>query len=175
MQILVRQMQEVDIDGAASVHGRAFPRQKESRAWIECNFRAYPRMQHFVALAADRVVGLIYWTQKSGFRTEVVLELEQLAVDPDYQGQGIGKLLITSSLPMVCEQLRERGARLKHVLVNTRTDNFAQKLYRDTLGAEVEATIKSLFSGDEVFMIARNIDQSEYGRRLGVGSDSSAG
>ena len=44
---------------------------------------------------------------------------------------------------------------LKAVVVTTRADNAAQKLYRKTLGAEVEATIASLYSGDEVLMVAR--------------------
>jgi ribosomal protein S18 acetylase RimI-like enzyme len=158
LDITIRRMTEEDLDGAARVHSLAFVRQRESRAWIECNFRAYPRMQYFVAEVEGRVVGLIHWSQKSGFRLEAVLELEQLAVDPACQGQGIGRRLIQETLPLVKAQLAERGARLKHILVNTRADNYAQKLYRDTLGAEVEATIPALFSGDEVYMVARNVD-----------------
>jgi ribosomal protein S18 acetylase RimI-like enzyme len=42
-------------------------------------------------------------------------------------------------------------------LVSTRTDNQAQKLYRKVLGAEVEATIKNLYSADEVYMVARHV------------------
>ena len=34
--------------------------------------------------------------QKSGFRPEVVLELEQIAVTPTCQGNGVGSALITS-------------------------------------------------------------------------------
>jgi ribosomal protein S18 acetylase RimI-like enzyme len=157
MDIDVRKMNADDIEGVARVHALAFLRQNESCAWIECNFRAYPRMQHFVAEAAGRIVGYIHWTQKSGFRSEVVLELEQLAVDPICQGQGIGRQLIVRSLPQVRAQLRERGARLKHVMVTTRTDNHAQELYRRTLGAEVETILRDLYSGDEVLMIARNL------------------
>ncbi len=36
-------------------------------------------------------------------------------------------------------------------------DNYAQQIYQKLLGAEVEMTIKSLYSADEVFMIARNV------------------
>ena len=39
----------------------------------------------------------------------------------------------------------------------TRSDNGAQKLYRTALGAEVVATISSLYSGDEVLMVARKV------------------
>ena len=40
--------------------------------------------------------------------------------------------------------------------VTTGVGNEAQRLYRDTLGAEVEATICGLFGGAEAIMIARN-------------------
>ena len=57
---------------------------------------------------------------------------------------------------MVANQLSERGARLKAVVVTTRAENSAQGLYRKTLGAQVEAVISNLYSADEVIMIARN-------------------
>lgn len=95
---------------------------------------------------------------KSGFRPEAVIELEQLAVSPDYQGKGIGRRLITDSLPLMKQQAAEKQSVLKHILVTTRADNHAQELYKSTLGAEVEATISNLYSADEVLMIARNIE-----------------
>jgi ribosomal protein S18 acetylase RimI-like enzyme len=82
--------------------------------------------------------------------------LEQIAVAPSEQRQGIGEALIRQSLPDVAVQLAERGATLNAVLVSTRTDNQAQRLYRKALGAEVEATIPSLYSADEVIMVARD-------------------
>lgn len=166
MQVTVRRMTDGDIEDVAQIHQRAFTRQHDSRAWIECNYRAYPRMQYFVAETEERIAGWIHWTEKSGFRSEVVLELEQLAVDPDFQGRGVGKQLIKLSIPQFDEHIRERGARLKHIMVNTRADNYAQRLYRNTLGAEVEATIKDLYSADEVFMVARNFEESEQGKQL---------
>ena len=129
-----------------------------SREWIECNYGAFPRMQYYVAEEGSTVLGFIHWTQRSGFRPQAVLELEQLAVHPERQGQGIGTALIRQSLGMVKEQLRARDAIVKHIVVTTRIDNQAQKLYRKTLGVEVEATIRDLYSADEVFMVARNID-----------------
>jgi hypothetical protein len=66
--------------------------------------------------------------------------------------------LITESLPLVRSELDKRGARLKHIIVTTRADNYVQKLYQKTLGVETEATITDLYSADEVFMIRRDID-----------------
>lgn len=158
MEIIVRRMCPSDMEGVARVHERAFPRQRYSREWVECNFRAFPRMQYFVAEEVGRVAGYIHWSHKSGFRPEVVLELEQIAVHPDSQGRGIGEALIINSLPEVCLQLKEMGAGLKHIIVTTRADNAAQELYRKTLGAEIEAVIKSLYSSDEVLMVARFVE-----------------
>ena len=103
-----------------------------------------------------KIAGFIEWMQKSGWRQEAVLELEQLAVDPRHQGRGLGRLLIERSLPLVANQLAQRGAKIKHVMVTTRADNFARRLYSSTLNARVEATLENLYSADEVIMIARD-------------------
>lgn len=154
----IRRFEKYDLEATAEVHGKAFIRQKMSYEWIECNSKAFPKSQIFVAENKNKeIVGYIHWCQKSGFRPEVVLELEQLAVHPTYQGKGIGTKLVTESLPLVQEQLKTRNAIIKHIVVTTRADNFAQRLYIKTLKAEVEATINNLYSADEVFMIARNI------------------
>ncbi|MBW3569977.1 MAG: GNAT family N-acetyltransferase [Gemmatimonadetes bacterium] len=153
---VIRPLLQPDLSAVAEIHARTFPRQRHSREWIECNWRAFPRMQYFVAAENEQALGFIHWSQKSGFREQVVLELEQIGVHPAHQGRGIGERLIRESLPQVVEHLRARGAQLKHVLVTTRADNQAQRLYRRCLGAEVEATLTNLYSADEVVMIARN-------------------
>ena len=153
----IRHMEIKDLPKASLVHKEAFVRQQYSLEWLECNINAYPRMLSFVAEVNDSIVGYIIWNQKSGFRSEAVIELEQIAVLPNLHGQGIGRNLIEQTLPFVKYQLTKQGAVLKHITVNTRADNHAQKLYRDTLGAEVEATITNLYSADEVFMVARNV------------------
>ncbi|MEZ8119075.1 GNAT family N-acetyltransferase [Vibrio splendidus] len=152
-------MTEADLDGAALVHQATFVRQHNSKTWLQCNLNAAPRFLNFVAESEGEVVGYIIWVQKSGFRREAVLELEQLAVLPSAQGQGLGKTLILDSLSQVKQYLADQGSMLKHVLVTTRADNFAQKLYQSTLGAEIETTISNLYSADEVLMIARNVGE----------------
>jgi ribosomal protein S18 acetylase RimI-like enzyme len=154
----IRPLQKQDIEKTARVHEAAFARQTMSNEWIKSNVKAFPRVQYYVAEAPDNeIVGYIHWSQKSGFRLEVVLELEQIAVLPEHHGKGIGTRLIKESLPQVHCQLASRDAKVKHIIVSTRSDNYAQKLYQKTIGAEVEATIRNLYSADEVFMIARNI------------------
>jgi len=151
-------MAECDITKVVSIHEIAFPRQQLSAEWISCNHNCYPRIQLYVARNAQKdLVGYIQWSQKSGFRKEVVLELEQMAVHPKYQRQGIGHQLITESLPLVQNQLKSRKASIKHIIVTTRADNHAQRLYTKALNAKVEASILSLYSGEEVVMVARDV------------------
>lgn len=158
----IRLFEKEDLAATAKVHETAFVRQKMSREWIECNSSSYPLSQIFVAEKENKeIIGYIQWCQKSGFRPEVVLELVQLAVHPSSQNRGVGTKLIMKSLPLVQEQLKSRQAKVKHIIVTTRADNYAQKLYKKTLNAKVEATITNLYSDDEVFMISRNIEIKE--------------
>jgi ribosomal protein S18 acetylase RimI-like enzyme len=140
--IFVRRLTEADLAAVAQIHADAFPRQKHSAQWVECNARALPRMRYYVAESEARIRGFVLWTEKSGFRDKVVLELEQIAVAPSEQRRGIGEALIRKSLPDIAAQLAERGAALNAVVVSTRADNQAQRLYRNALGAEVEATVR---------------------------------
>jgi ribosomal protein S18 acetylase RimI-like enzyme len=145
-----------DTLAVSRVHAEAFPRQTLSDLWITCNFNAFPRIRLFIAEIDKEIVGYIQWTEKSGFRKEVILELEQIAVLPSYQSQGFGTALISRSLPLLQDELEKRQAHIKHILVSTRTDNKSQKLYSKTLHASPEAIIRNLFSADEVLMISRN-------------------
>lgn len=150
-------MNETDVIGASLVHEATFTRQQSSSKWIECNLKAYPRLLCYVAVEAKNIIGYIIWSQKSGFRKEAVVELEQIAVMPKYQCKGIGSSLIKRTLPEIKSVLNDNNSTLKHIIVTTRADNHAQKLYKKILGAEVEATISELYSADEVLMVARNV------------------
>lgn len=154
----VRLMEKTDLENAAEIHRLTFVRQQNSLKWIQCNFNAFPRLLNFVAEKEGKILGYIIWIQKSGFRPQAVIELEQLAVSPNFQNQGVGRQLITESLALVNNHLSLNGSTLKHILVTTRADNFALQLYKSTLGAEIETTITNLYSDDEVLMIARNVN-----------------
>ncbi|MBA3815993.1 MAG: GNAT family N-acetyltransferase [Parachlamydiaceae bacterium] len=144
-----------DLANVAKIHHKAFSRQLHSEEWLLCNFNAYPRIRLFVAEEKE-ILGYVQWIEKSGFRREVVLELEQIAVLPSKQKQGVGSLLISESLKIIKKELKQRDATIKHILVTTRTDNEAQKLYKKVLNAQAEVVITNLFSADEVLLIARN-------------------
>lgn len=153
----IRAMIEQDLLDVTKIHKEAFSRQLHSEQWISCNFKAYPRIRLFVAEDDGMLLGYVQWIEKSGFRKEVVLELEQIAVLLSKQKQGIGSSLISESLKSIKEELNQRNATIKHFLVSTRTDNEAQKIYKKILNAQSEVIVPNLFSADEVLMISRNL------------------
>lgn len=153
-KILVQLVTQEQISAIAHIHEQVFTRQTQSQTWIQCSFNAFPKNMLYCAMIADKPVGYIIWTQKSGFRNDVVLELEQLAVLPDYQGQGVATALIEQSLQQVKAYLTSQNAKLKYLMVTTQSDNPAQKLYQKTLGVNVVANIPKLFTSDEVVMLA---------------------
>lgn len=105
----------------------------------------------------DKVIGYIQWIQKSGFRQESVIELEQIAVMETQQHKGIGTSLIEKSLGYIKEYLADSNSNLKAILVSTRTDNAAKLLYEKVLKAKEIAVIRDLYSDDEVIMLAKGI------------------
>lgn len=151
-------MHHNDIKSVAKIHSEQFSRQHSSIKWTSCNFAAFPRIMIFVARdEKDNVVGYIQWLQKSGFRKEAVIELEQIAVSKCYQSMGIGTKLINESLQLIKYYLGDTSSVLKAIMVTTSTDNAAKSLYQRVLGAKTVATINDLFSNDEVIMVAREL------------------
>lgn len=152
---IIRTMQDSDAIGAAHVHELAFPRQTQSLEWVRCNLAARPKCLAYVCETNAEILAYAFWTQRSGFRPSAVLELEQIAVRPDRQRQGIATRLVRESLELARAALASRGARVKAITISTRTDNDALRLYERALGAKHVATIPDLYSGDEAILVAR--------------------
>lgn len=158
MAVIILPMHHDDIEAVAKVHSERFLRQRDSIQWISCNFAAFPRILMFVARdEADSVIGYIQWIQKSGFRQQSVIELEQIAILKNQQGKGIGTLLIKKSLEHIKDYLSDSGSILKAILVSTRADNAARLLYEKALKAKEIAYIKDLYSHDEIIMLANEV------------------
>lgn len=155
MAILVRFAVPEDIPAIAEIHKSSFPRQRDSHDWVASTIAAGPRLLACVLVSNETIAGYIFWAQKAGIRPAAVLELEQIAVAPQVRNQGFGGTLIRDSLALVTSMLEQNQQSVSRILVSTRTDNAAQKLYTRVLGAAVEAELSGLYSGNEVFMVAR--------------------
>lgn len=157
--VQVRRMRQADITTVAELHALVFPRQTFSQEWIECTFRSFPMSQMFVAERDGKILGFLIWTEKSGFRKDAYVELVQGGTDPTYQGKGICTSLVESSMRMVADKIAERGAVLKTIIVNTRADNhFALNIAKNVLKAEPVAVVPGVFTADEVYLVAHNVD-----------------
>lgn len=128
------------------------------RKWIALKHNSYPINQFFVGTLQGKIIGYINWVELGGFRKEAVFELDQIAVTPDCQGRGLGKMIIKQSLKGVVSYLKGRKSALKLVKVTTGITNEAQKLYKDALDAKPVATIPDFFRTDEVILVARRRD-----------------
>lgn len=100
-------------------------------------------------------MGYILWYFKGGWRKESVLELEQIAIRPFYQGKGCGSRLIRESFEKIKNYLKKEKRTLKAILVTTGTEQKAKRIYEKVLEAKAEAKIKNLFRDDEIIMIRR--------------------
>ena len=156
--MIVNYCKKEDIAAIARIASQCFSGMKDlkkARLWITCNFKAFPRARYFVAKDGAKIIGYILWLEKGGFRKEAALELEQIAVEPARQGQGVATKMINDSLASIKKELKKQGRQLKLVEATTGTDNKAQELYKKTLGARPECVLKNFFRGDEVIMISR--------------------
>lgn len=150
-----------DLGGIVKIALDCFPQDNKnadkSRIWHKSGLLSdNKKIKYWLAEDNGRIVGYIAWYLKGGFNSGVC-ELEQVGVHSSQQGKGVGTQLIKESFKAFKELVKsEYGVEIKMVEVTTSTENKAQKLYQKALGAEVEATVKNLFHGnDEVIMVAR--------------------
>lgn len=151
--ISVRLAVPTDAEDIAAVHQETFVRQQRSLDWIRAGLAAYPRLMTYVVCTDGQIAGYAVWAQKSGFREQAVLELEQAAVRPHMQGQGLGKTLLQQSLAQVRHELGRNGQTLKALWVGTAADNPAQKLYQNVLGVQTVAALPGLYRQPELIML----------------------
>lgn len=155
----VRRLEAADIPQAAEVHRLAFPRQGHNLEWVKCCFASFPKSQCFVAEVEGKMVGLMICTEKSGFRKEAIIDVEQGCVLPEYQGKGIGTSLLMQALPMIAALISERGDVLTTLYGNTRADNALAVGISKTFGAEVVSRVSGIFPADEIFVVVRDVSK----------------
>ena len=117
--ISVRRAKGSDLSCIARVNAAVFlghkSEEESAQEWAKCLFRAFPLYQYFVATGAGGgVAGYIGWQIHGGFlRAEPVVELEQIGVDPAYQGKGCGSALLKESMKEVISWVRARNNRIE--------------------------------------------------------------
>jgi len=116
--ITVRRAEEKDLPTMAKINAKVFAGDRDNvesaEKWMRCFFNAFPLYQYFVIEIGDIIAGYIGWQFHGGFlRSAPVIELEQIGVSRDYQGQGLGSLLIDKSMKEVVRWCRENNNRIE--------------------------------------------------------------
>ena len=122
-EILVRRAGDADAAAAAGVwlrsYSAALPTVRrahsddEVREWFRTVVIPGPELETWVAVAGDRVVGLLVMSDTF---------VEQLYLDPDFRGRGIGDRLVN-----LAKRLRPRGLELWTFQVNGPARRFYER------------------------------------------------
>tara|TARA_R110000868_G_scaffold202212_1_gene449745 strand:- start:1021 stop:1488 length:468 start_codon:yes stop_codon:yes gene_type:complete len=153
--MIIRLATEQDIGSISQIYLHCFPNERNHLLWITSSFKSFPRSAYFVVEQQGIIKGYILWCVKNGFRESTIIELEQLAVDTQYSGKGIGRQLIADSFKQFKQHVAETGHKVGAVMVTTTEGNYAEKLYISTLNVSRAAILSGYASGNEVILYTR--------------------
>jgi ribosomal protein S18 acetylase RimI-like enzyme len=153
----IRAATELDIELISAVYEKCFPEERNHLIWIQSSFASFPRGVYYVLEQQETVVGYILWCVKNGFRDSTVIELEQVAIYPQYSGQGLGRKLIDYSFESFKKHVENTGYQVGAVMVTTTEGNFAENLYRSTLKVSTAAILPGYASGNEIILYNNSI------------------
>lgn len=153
----IRAAIEQDVKSISQVYLDCFPEERNHFLWIQSSFNSFPRGVYYVAELQESIVGYILWCVKNGFRDSTIIELEQVAIDPEHSGEGLGRKLIEQSFESFKEHVENYGHQVGAVMVTTTEGNHAENLYKSTLNVSRAAILPGYASGDEVILYNNSI------------------
>ncbi len=159
---MIRPADQKDISAIAEINKQGFSGNAAGNAakrWVKANFAQREKYRYFVVEADDKVTGYIGWEIKGGFmRKTPVVELQQLAVLPDFRGKGIGTGLINESLPQVKLWIKQvnPAAEKVRIFVWTKKDNGpAKKIYQKI--SNLDRTYeRNIYDSDEIMLLGEH-------------------
>ena len=154
----IRLATEHDVDPISQIYLSCFPDERNHLLWVTSSFNSFPRGVYYVVEQQGIVAGYILWCVKNGFRDATIIELEQVAVDPEYSGTGLGRRLIVDSFQRFKQHVEDTGHRVGAVMVTTTQGNYAESLYKSTLNVSRAAILSGYASGNEVILYNNSID-----------------
>lgn len=154
----IRTATEHDIDSIAQIYSKCFVHERDHLVWITSSFNSFPRGVYYVVEQQGVIAGYILWCVKNGFREATIIELEQIAVDPQSSGTGLGRSLITDSFEKFKQHVEDTGHEVGAVMVTTTEGHYAENLYISTLNVSRAAILCGYASGNEVILYNNSIE-----------------
>jgi ribosomal protein S18 acetylase RimI-like enzyme len=154
----IRLATEHDLDPISQVYSECFPDERNHLLWIKSSFNSFPRGVYYVVEQQGVIAGYILWCVKNGFREATIIELEQIAVYPQYGRAGLGRRLITDSFEQFKQHVEDTGNKVGAVMVTTTEGNYAENLYKSTLNVSRAAMLKGYASGNELILFNNFIE-----------------
>lgn len=155
---MIRKATQHDLPLIANMNRQGFSGNKPegmAEKWVSSHFAQGDQYHYFVFEQDAKAVGYISWEVRGGFARGVpVIELDQLGVDENYRGQGIGTMLMSETFEMMKAWIKQQqpGAKEMRVMVwclkgNDKALAIYEKLCNDGIKGE-----RSIYSTDEVML-----------------------
>ena len=148
----IRTATEHDIDSISQIYSKCFVNERDHLVWITSSFNSFPRGVYYVVEQQGVIAGYILWCVKNGFREATIVELEQIAVDPQYGGTGLGRRLISDSFEKFKRHVEDTGNKVGAVMVTTTEGHYAENLYKSTLNVSRAAVLAGYGCGNEIIL-----------------------
>jgi predicted N-acetyltransferase YhbS len=153
----IRQATQNDIEGISHIYLTCFPNERNHSMWVKSSLNSFPRAVYYVIEQHGVIAGYILWCVKNGFRDATIAELEQIAVDPQHSGNGLGRRLIKGSFETFKEHVNQTGHKVGSVIVTTTEGNYAENLYKSTLNVSRAAILTGYGAGNELILYNRSV------------------
>ena len=154
----IRHATQNDIDAITQIYSSCFPNERNHKLWVTSSLSSFPRAVYYVVEHQGVIAGYILWCVKNGFRDATIAELEQIAVDPEYSGAGLGRKLIDDSFKLFKQHVQQIGHKVAAVMVTTTEGNYAENLYKSTLNVTRAAILTGYASANEVILYNNSIE-----------------
>lgn len=117
-EVVFRRAERHDLKYIAHINSMVFLGDRDrvggAREWVEALFQSHPVYQYFVVEIEKKVVGYAGWQMHGGFhRAEPVVELDQIGIDPAYQGQQLAPRLARFGMSELASWIKKKNDRIE--------------------------------------------------------------
>lgn len=155
---MIRRATAQDVPLIAKLNRQGFSGNKPvgvAERWVCCHFAQGDQYHYFVSEQDGVVNGYVSYEVRGGFAREIpVIELEQMAVDANFRGQGIGTKLVEETLQTMKRWIHEQQPEAKQMRVVVwvlKGNDKAQAIYTGICKDGIQGE-RSVYSTDEVML-----------------------